>query len=419
MGKPSKRVLILGAGSAGLGAALALERHAGAAGLEVTLLDQHNYHLFLPLLYQVATGGVDQGHICFPVRSLLRQGGTAGPVRFRQSEVREIDLDKRRVITDGGELGWDYLVVALGSTTSYFGLANMERMAFPLKTLKDGRGIHNRILDCHEMALHEPDEGRRQALLTFLIVGGGATGVELAASVQEFLRKVLVRDFPSLAPHARVVLVEARDRLLWGMRAEMAELALKRLLSQGAEVRLKTRIAGVQLEGAETGDGIIIPTRTIIWVAGVRPVPVVERLGLDRAKDGRFLISGSLEAVGLRGVYILGDCAYLSQEPRGEPYPPTGQIAVRQGLACARNILNAATGKPQEPFQYKYKGELISLGRNVAVAQIGNRAFDSLPAWILWRIYYLAKLTGFRSKLNVALDWSFAYFYRHDTARLE
>ena len=415
-----KRVLILGAGSAGLTAALELERaSAEKPELEVTLVDQHNYHLFLPLLYQVVTGGVEPGHISFPLRSLLRQGGTIGPVTFRQSQVQSIDLDGKRVTTDDGELKWEYLVVALGSTTNFFGLAGIEKNVLPLKSLRNGISIHNRILDNYEAALQEQAEKRRREFLTFLIVGGGATGVELTASIQEFVRKVLIRGYPSLTPKVRVVLVETQDRVLSGMKPEMAKVALNRLRFQGVEVLLGTRIGKVWSEGVEISDGQFIPTRTAIWVAGVKPVAAVESLPLDKASDGRILVNENLEARALSGVYILGDCAYLPQEPSSEPYPPTGQIAVRQGLSCARNILNATKGKTQHPFRYKYKGELISMGRNVAVAQLGNRAFDGFPAWLLWRTYYLGKLMGFKSKLSVALDWSFAYFYRRNTARLE
>jgi len=225
-----KRVVILGAGAAGLNAALELERaSAEIPELDVTLVDQHNYHLFLPLLYQVVTGGIEPGHISFPLRSLLRQGGTAGPVTFRESRVWSIDVDKRRVITDDGELEWDYLVVALGSTTNYLGLADIEKNTLPLRTLADAITIVNRILDSYKAALLEGDEQRRRELLTFVLVGGGATGVELAASIGDFVRKVLIRDYPFLTPQVRLILAEARAYILPEMGPEMAEVALKRL----------------------------------------------------------------------------------------------------------------------------------------------------------------------------------------------
>lgn len=412
-----KRVVILGAGSAGLSAAMELKK-AGSPGqgLEITLVDQHNYHLFLPLLYQVSTGGVEPGHICFSVRSLLR----GAPVKFRESRVTGIDLGKKRVVTDDAELEWDYLVIALGSTTNFFSLAEIESNAFPLKTLRDAVVIHNHILDNYEAAVWEQDSQRRRELLTFVIVGGGATGVELASSIQDFVHKVLKRDYPTVSlAEVRVVLAEAQGSILSNMDRRLREVALSRLRSHGTEVLLNTSIVRAWPGGVKTTEGQVIPTRTVIWVAGVKPVSVVAELSLDQARDGRIVVEQNLEAPGLPGVYIAGDCAYLRQEERSQPFPPTGQIAVRQGLACARNIIKDIRGQPQEPFSYKYKGELISMGRNAAVAQLGGYAFDGFAAWLLWRIYYLGRLMGFKNKLSIALDWSFAYFYRRNTARLE
>lgn len=415
-----KKVVILGAGSAGLTAFLKLERAcAKKPDLELTLVDQNNYNLFLPLLYQVVTGGIEPGHICLPLRSILKQGGTGPNIRFVNSRVQGIDLEHKKVTLAEEDLEWDFLLVALGSTTNFFGLASIEKNALPIKDLRDGITIHNRILDCFEMALREPNEQRQRELLTFLIVGGGATGVELAASIQDYLLKVLVRDFPRLATRANIVLAEAQNRILPEMKPEMAETAIKRLRFQGVEVLLRTRISEVHLKSAETSDGQFIPTNTVIWLAGVKPVPAVESLHLDKAGDGRILVDEYLTVPSFSDVYIVGDCAYLHQTGGLKPYPPTGQIAVRQGISCAGNILNRIAGRPQQPFSYKYKGELISLGRNRAVAQVGNYAFDGFAAWLLWRTYYLWKLMGFKSKLSTALDWSFAYFYRRNTAHLE
>ncbi len=413
----NKKVVILGAGTAGLSTALTLAELASVeSGVEVTLLDQHNYHLFLPLLYQVVTGGVEPGHICFPIRSLLREKH----IRFRESHVTDIDLKRRILVTDDGNLGWDYLVIAPGSVTHFFGLADVQRNAFQLKSLRDAIAIHNHIVGNYEIAVQEENAQRRQELLTFVIVGGGATGVELAASIQDFVSKVLSRDYPRIRPdEAQVILVEAQGSVLPKMTQSMAAKASNRLKAMGAQVLCNTRIVNAWPEAVQTADGQTIPTRTLIWVAGVKPVSIVEAQNLDKARDGRIMVGPNLELPGLPGVYIAGDCAYIATEEQPEGYPPTGQIAMRQGLACAQNIIRTIGGKPQKPFQYRYKGELISMGRNKAVAEIGGHAFDGLPAWLLWRIYYLGKLMGFKNKLSVALDWSFAYFYRRNTARLE
>jgi len=426
MSKYKKKVLILGAGSAGVGAARELKKaSAGAPELEVTLVDQQNYHFVLPLIYQVVTGSVAPGHISFPVRTLLRQGGTAGRVKFRQSRVQGIDVERKIVTTDDGELEWDYLVVALGSTTNFFGMDEVEKKAITFRSLRDGINIHNHILDNYEAALLEGDEQPRRELLTFVVVGGGPTGVELAVSIQEFASKVLIRDYPSLTPYVRVILVESQDTVLSGLNAKVGELAITRLRSQGVEVLLRTRISKAWVDGVETADGQVIPTRTVIWVAGVKPAAVVESLPLDKARDGRILVNQNLEVPESPGLYVVGDCAYLAQENGSGPYPATHQVAMRQGPACARNILHAMRGERQRPFRYKFKGQIIYISRNVAVAQILGRAFDGFAAGMLRRILYLEQmlsylgpLTGFQSKLSTALDWFFAYFYHRDTSRL-
>ncbi|MBA7708098.1 NADH dehydrogenase [subsurface metagenome] len=315
--------------------------------------------------------------------------------------------------------------MALGSTTNFFGMDEVEKNALRFKSLRDAINIHNRILDNYEAALLERDEQRRQELLTFMVVGGGPTGVELAASIHEFVSKVLIRDYPSLTPHVRVILVEAQDSILFGMKAKIGEMAINRLRSRGIEVLLRARISKAWSSGVQTADGQIIPTRTVIWVAGVKPVAVVESLPFDKARDGRVLVNQYLEVPEVPGVYVIGDCAYLPQENGSGPYPATHQVAMRQGPACARNILHAMRGERQRPFRYKFKGQIIYISRNVAVAQLLGRAFDGSAAGMLRRILYLEQmlsylgpLTGFQSKLSTSLDWFFAYFYHRDTSRL-
>jgi NADH dehydrogenase len=425
--RDKKRVLILGGGAAGIGAALELKKaSAGAPGLEVTLVEQRDYHLLLPFIWQVVSGSIEPGHISFPLHALLRRKGAAGPVKFKQSRVQSIDVEKKVVSTDDGELKWDYLVVALGSTTNFFGMADVEENSLSFKSLRDAVNIHNHILDNYETALREGDEQRQRELLTFVVVGGGPTGIELAAAIQDFLRKALVRDYPSLMPQTRVLLVEAQDALLSGMKAKMSELAINRLRSRGIEVLLKTRITKVWSGGIQTADGQTIPTRTVIWVAGVKPVDVVESLPFEKAKGGRIVVNQYLEVPESPGVYVLGDCAYSLQENGSVPYPPTQQVAGRQGPACARNIVRAMRGQEQLPFRYKFKGQVIYMGRNLVLAQLGERVFDGFAAALLRRVYYLWILisylglpTEFRRKLGTVCSWVPAYFYRRNTAHLE
>jgi len=422
-----KRVLILGAGAAGLGVALELKKaSAGAPGLEVTLVDQRNYHHPLPFIWQVMSGSVEPGHISFPLHALLRRRSAEGPVKFRQSRVQGIDVEKKVVSTDTGKLKWDYLVVALGSTTNFFGMADVEENSLSFKSLRDAVNIHNHILDNYEAALLERNEERRRELLTFVVVGGGPSGIELAAAIQDFVRKALVRDYPSLMPQTRVLLVEAQDALLSGFGAKMSGLAISRMRSRGIEVLLKTRITKVLSGGIQTADGQTIPTRTVIWVAGVKPVDVVESLPFEKAKGGRIVVNQYMEVPESPGVYVLGDCAYLLQENGSVPYPPTQQVAMRQGPACAGNIVRAMRGEDQLPFRYKFKGQVIYMGRNLVVAQLGNRVFDGFAAALLRRVYYLWVFisyfglpTGFRKKLGAVCGWIPAYFYNRNTAHLE
>jgi NADH dehydrogenase len=281
-------------------------------------------------------------------------------------------------------------------------------------------------LDNYEAALLERNEQRRCELLTFVVVGGGPTGIELVAAIQDFVRKALIRNYPSLMSQTRVLLVEAQDALLSGFGAKMSGLAISRLRSRGIEVLLKTRITKVLSGGIQTADGQTIATNTVIWVAGVKPVDVVESLPFEKAKGGRIVVNQYLEVPESPRVYVLGDCAYLLQDNGSVPYPPTQQVAGRQGPACARNIVRAVQGKDQRPFRYKFKGQVIYMGRNLVVAQLGNRVFDGFAAGLLRRFYYLWVFisylglpTGFRRKLGAVCGWIPAYFYLRNTAHLE
>jgi NADH dehydrogenase len=421
-----KRVLILGAGAAGISAALELRKHsAGVPGLEVTLVDQRDSYYMMPFVWQAVSGSVDPGHISFPLRTILRRGA-GRPIVFKQSRIQGIDVERRVVRTDDGELEWDYLVVALGSTANFFGMADVEENSLTLRSLKSAVDIHNHILDNYQAALKEQDEQRQRGLLTFVVVGGGPTGVEIVAAIQDFVRHVLVRDYPSLAARTRVLLVEAQDALLSGLKVKMSELAVKRLRSRGIEVLLKTRISRVRPGSIETADGQIIATGTVIWVAGVKPATVVGGLPFNKAKDGRIIINQYLEVPESPGVYVLGDCAYLLQQRSSTPYPATQQVAERQGPACARNIIRAIRGQRQRPFRYMFKGQLVYMGRNTAVAQIWNYVFDGFAAAMLRRLFYLwvfisrfGLLTEFGRKLGAVRDWTSAYFYHRYTTHLE
>jgi NADH dehydrogenase len=420
-----KRVLILGAGPAGIRVALELAKSAAdIPGLEITLVDQRDSYYMMPFVWQVVSGSVDPAHISFPLRALLERSA-ARPIAFKQSLIRVIDVKGKIVRTDDGELKWDYLVVALGSTANFFGMADVEENSLTLRSLKSAVDIHNHILENYDAAPKEEDEQRQRQLLTFVVVGGGPTGVELAAAIQDFVGKVLIRNHPSLVRRTRVLLVEAQDALLSSLRAKVSELAVNRLRSRGVEVLLKTRITRAWPGSIETADGQTIAADTVIWVAGVKPAPAVEALPFDKAKDGRIIVNQYLEVQQSPGTYVLGDCAYLLQAHSSVPYPATQQVAERQGPVCARNIVRVIQGQHQRPFRYRFKGQLIYLGRNLTVGQVFSYVFDGFAAATLRRVFYLwvfisyfGVLTEFKRKLSAVRDWTRAYFYQRDTSHL-
>lgn len=419
MSSQGRKIVILGAGFGGLFAAkefCKLSRHV--PGMEVTLIDKNNYHMFVPLLYVAATGGVDPNNICFPIRATIKNGGIGPPVMFREAEVLSIDMKGKKVITNRAEFPYDYLIFALGSTTNYYGIPGLEQNILALKTIGDAMAMHSRILESFESALMEPDEQKRRELLTFVVVGGGPTGVELACMLALFAFKILARDFPPLVYQARVVLIEAGDSLLRGMRPEMGRLTLQRLKILGVEVILNCSVANATTNCINTKDGRSITSRNVIWSAGVKPSHLAQAMQVEKARDGRIIVDQKLEVPSVSGLYVVGDCAYVLRKDTGKPYPPTAQVAVRMGIACARNITRVIMSQPVHPFNYKYKGDLVFLGRNYGVAEIGGRVISGLPAFFLYQVYHIITLTGFKNKILTIIDWAYDYFYRRNTVKI-
>jgi NADH dehydrogenase len=414
-----KRVVILGAGFAGLFAALQFEKlHKMVPGLEVTLVDRNNYHMFVPLLYHVGTGGIEPGNICFPIRSTLKNGGSSLPVLFRECEVLNLDIEKRIVVTDRVQLPYDYLIFALGSTTNFYGIPGLEQNIVPLKTIKDGMVMHNRIIENFEEALLENDEQKRHNLITFVIVGGGATGVELASTMSLFIHKSLAHDFPTVVNEARIVLIEASGSLLHGMRPEIGRLALRRLQKLQIEVMLNCRVASADPEGIITNDGRSILSRNVVWVGGIKPSPLAEALKVEKARDGRIIVDPYLAVPVIPELHIIGDSTY-ALKPDGTAYPPTAQTAIQMGIYTAGNIVRTLKGYPLYPFNYKYKGDLVFLGRNYAVGEFFGRIISGRVAFLIYQSYHLITLAGFKNKIITLIDWAYDYFYRRDTSKLE
>jgi NADH dehydrogenase len=403
-------VVIVGAGFGGLRAAHLLR----GAPVDVILVDRHNYHLFQPLLYQVATAGLEPEQIAKPVRAILR--GQAN-LDFRMTEVTGLDAGAKRVATADGTIAYDYLILAVGGETNYFGLESVLRHGFGLKDIPEAIRIRNHVLHAFERAVLEPDAERRRAELTFVVVGGGPTGVEMAGALSELIRLVLVKDYPRLnVKDVRVLLLEATDRLLGPMPARLREAAAETLWRKHVEVRFGATVAEYDGARVRLKSGEVIPARTLIWAAGAQAVSLTGRLGLATGRQGRIPVTDTLEAVGHPGVYVIGDAAYL--EVDGQPLPMMAPVAIQMAETAARNIRRHVAGEPGLAFRYRDPGSLATIGRNAAVAYIRGIGFTGFPAWVVWLVVHIIQLIGFRNKLFVLLNWAWDYFFYERAARL-
>src|SRR6184192_4346157 len=346
-------VVIVGAGFGGLRAARALRK----APVDVVLLDRHNYHLFQPLLYQVATAGLEPEQIAKPVRAILRGQQN---FEFRMVQVTEVELAARQVVTDNGPVSYDYLILAVGGETNYFGMDSILRHGFGLKGVVDAVAIRNHVLRCFERAMLEPDAERRRALLTFVVVGGGPTGVEMAGALSELIRLVLVKDYPRLnIKDVRVLLLEATDRLLAAMPERLREAAAETLWrKKHVEVRFGATVADYDGERVRLKSGEVIPARSLVWAAGVQAVSLTARLGLRTVRQGRVAVAPTLEVPEHPDIYVIGDAAYL--EVDGAPLPMMAPVAIQMAGTAAANIRRRLAGQPPAPFDYRDPGSLAT-----------------------------------------------------------
>ncbi|MCC6484855.1 MAG: NAD(P)/FAD-dependent oxidoreductase [Armatimonadetes bacterium] len=403
------RVVIVGAGFGGLWAARQLRR----APVDVTLIDQNNYHTFVPLLYQVAAAELEPEAIISPVRSLLRGQKN---IRFALGRVMDVDLERRLVRTQTNEFAYDYLVMASGSRSHFFGIPGANEHTYPLKSLKQGVALRNRILCCFENAAQQTDPRRRARLLTFVIVGGGPTGVEFAGALSELVRGPLVRDYPWLnRGDARIVLLEASDRLLSTMPARLGRYAAARLRKMGVEVRLNTPVTRVTPEFVELSGKEQIFTPTAVWTAGVSGDPLSASVQLPIGKGNRVSVRDTLQIDDRPEVFVVGDTA-IGQGAAA--LPMLAPVATQQGVHVARSIARSARGKPVKPFRYFDKGTMATIGRNAAVAHIRWLSFTGLMAWVLWLAVHLYELIGFRNRLIVLVNWAWDYLFVDRPIRL-
>jgi NADH dehydrogenase len=415
---PSPRVVIVGGGFGGLNAAKALLR----APVEVTLVDRRNFHLFQPLLYQVATGGLTPADIAAPLRAMF---GREKNVRVLRAEVSDLDLERRELALDGGDfLTYDYLVLATGATHHYFGHDDWAQSAPGLKTIEDATAIRARILDSFERAERERDEAKRMALLTFVIVGGGPTGVELAGAIGELARETLAFDFRAIDPRrSRILLLEAADRLLLSYPKELSARAAKSLADLGVTVWTNVKVTNIEpgrVALDRGGEADTLEAETVLWAAGVKASPLGEKLSarsqarVDRA--GRILVEPDLSLPDHPEVFAVGDLASLHQD--GEPLPGVAPVAIQQGRYVARAIESRIASKPSPPFSYQDRGSLAVIGRARAVALVWGRRFSGYPAWLLWLFVHLLYLVEFENRVIVAIQWGWSYLTRNRRARI-
>jgi len=410
-------VAIIGAGFGGLYAAQKLANSA----VDVLLIDRHNFHTFSPLLYQVATSGLDPSEIAYPVRSIFRGKSN---VRFLLGEVKAIDRAQQTLTiqTNGTSVqeAYDYLIVAAGSRTHYFGMEQVERRAFPLKDLADAVVLRNHILKCFEKAAWVDDPVQREALMTLVVVGGGPTGLETAGALYELYAKVLRPEYAQQLDGVtgRVILIETLDHLLDPYPARLRKAARRQLENLGVEVIVGTAVSDVTPNEVRLKDGRTILTYTLIWTAGVNASPVGEMLGVSLAKDRRVPVQPTMQLIGDEKVYVVGDMAYL-EDRKGNPYPMLIPVAKQQGILTARNILRQIDGEPLQPLKYHDRGIMATIGRSRAVAWIFYKIqLTGYLAWIAWLGLHLITLLGFRNRLNVFINWVWNYFTYDRSVRI-
>ena len=402
MAPPRAHLIIVGAGFGGLATARALRK----ADVRVTVVDQHNYHTFLPLLYQVATAGLEPQDIAHPVRAILRRYPNAS---FRLGEVVGANLEQAVLeLATGEQLAYDFLVLASGSETETFELPGASEHAFGLHSVDDARAFRNRVLRVLERADWEEDPVERERLLTFVVVGGGPTGVEIAGALAELRRHVVPRDYPRIdSQDVRVVLLEGSDSLLGGMPESLREKALHSARGLGIDVRLNAMVERIAPDRVELRDSAAIPTRSVLWAAGVRGVSLSEGLGLAHGRSGRIRVGPTLQPAEHPRVFVIGDLALVEG---AEDLPQTAPVANQQGRLAAQNILRILAAKEPLAFRYRNAGQLATIGRSRAVAEIFGFRFSGFLAWWVWLLAHLIFLVGFRNRAVVLVNWAYSYF---------
>ncbi|MEW6286829.1 MAG: NAD(P)/FAD-dependent oxidoreductase [Chloroflexota bacterium] len=404
-------VVIVGAGFAGLTAAKRLKN----APVRITLVDKNNYHLFQPLLYQVAIAGLVPSQIAYPLRTIFRKQKN---LTFQMGEVTSIDFDVKYVKLNGSVVAYDFLILAVGGETNFFGMESVREHGFQIKDIESAVATRNHLLEMFEKASREADEEKRRAMLTFVVVGGGPTGVETSGALAELISHVMRKEYPELnIREARVLLLEAGNALIASYPDELRKATLRLLQKKNVDVRFGARLTDYNGQRVLLADGTEIPSYTLIWTAGVKAAEVTKRLGVEAAGSGRVRSAATLQLPGHPEVYVTGDAAYL-ENGNGQPLPMLSTVAIQQGKAAAENILHVIEGREPKPFRYKDPGLLATIGRNAAVARIWGWSFSGLLAWLIWVGLHIYRIIGFRNRLTVLINWAWEYFFYDNQVRL-
>ncbi len=414
------RVVIVGGGFGGLNAA----QHLAGAPVDIALFDRNNYHLFQPLLYQVASAVLSPAEIAEPIRKILSKQRNC---RVYLNTVGGVDLARRVVQHEGGEAGYDYLILATGATHSYFGNDHWERHAPGLKTVDDALEIRRRILLAFEEAEQEADPDARRAKLTFVVVGAGPTGVEMAGALKEIAASTIPRDFRNIdTTTARVILLEGLPRVLPSMPDDLSARARRDLEHLGVEVRTDTMVTDVTAEGVQAGDEFL-PAANVFWAAGVQASPLAQGLGVELDRRGRVVVGPDLAVPGHPEVFVVGDLAHAEDPRFGDGLPGVAQVAIQGGRYVARTIAREARAGQmpgagdavyRPPFRYRDRGNMATIGKNHAVAEIGGRHFAGWFAWVLWSLVHVAFLVSFRARIAVMWNWFWNFLADNKGARL-
>lgn len=409
MARRKHHLVIVGGGFGGLYAAKALRR----ADIDITLIDRRNHHVFQPLLYQVATAALNPSDIATPIRKILRSQRN---VRVVLAEVMGVDAPGKKVLLDGGEVPYDTLILACGATHSYFGRDDWAKIAPGLKSIEDAVEIRRRVLLAYEAAELTADPALRKAWLTFVVVGAGPTGVELAGALKEIGTHALQKDFRRIDPaEARVILVEGADRVLPPYVPELSAEAERELSALGVEVQKKARVTNIDEGGVQIGDERI-DAKTVLWAAGVAASPLARSLGVELDRAGRVPVEADLTIKAYPDIFVIGDMAAAKDD--GKPIPGVAGAAVQEGKHTANNVLRKIEGQPMQPFHYEDKGSLATIGRAAAVADFGKIKLHGFLAWLAWLFIHVLLLIGFRNRFIVVFQWAWTYFTYQRGARL-